>query len=164
MPESHRFDAASQLPAATFPLDSVTWHRVHPGSSTDKDGDRRTVRGIGPRKNGAGEILTNTSCRRFRRAGITTQALTRPCSDEDLLACYDLVFCPPACPHRPEAQDVALSRPKHGFESRWGRTNSLAHARSLNVPNSLSGSAAPRCTRRQRFRIPLGTPLHFASS
>src|SRR5262249_42880678 len=24
-------------------------------------------------------------------------------------------------PHRPEAQDVALSRPKHGFESRWGR-------------------------------------------
>ena len=25
------------------------------------------------------------------------------------------------CPHRPEAQDVALSRPKHGFESRWGR-------------------------------------------
>jgi len=28
----------------------------------------------------------------------------------------------------------------------------------LNVPNGLSGSAAPRCTRRQRFRIPLGTP------
>src|ERR1700740_856806 len=28
----------------------------------------------------------------------------------------------PLCPHRPEAQDVALSRPKHGFESRWGRT------------------------------------------
>src|SRR5712692_7786050 len=28
---------------------------------------------------------------------------------------------PPAGPHRPEAQDVALSRPKHGFESRWGR-------------------------------------------
>ena len=27
----------------------------------------------------------------------------------------------PDCPHRPEAQDVALSRPKHGFESRWGR-------------------------------------------
>ena len=27
----------------------------------------------------------------------------------------------PARPHRPEAQDVALSRPKHGFESRWGR-------------------------------------------
>src|SRR5262249_8234989 len=27
-----------------------------------------------------------------------------------------------ARPHRPEAQDVALSRPKHGFESRWGRT------------------------------------------
>jgi hypothetical protein len=26
-----------------------------------------------------------------------------------------------ARPHRPEAQDVALSRPKHGFESRWGR-------------------------------------------
>jgi hypothetical protein len=25
------------------------------------------------------------------------------------------------CPHRPEAQDVALSRPRHGFESRWGR-------------------------------------------
>jgi len=25
------------------------------------------------------------------------------------------------------------------------------------VPNGLSGSAAPRCTRRQRFRIPLGT-------
>ena len=24
-------------------------------------------------------------------------------------------------PHRPEAQDVALSRPKRGFESRWGR-------------------------------------------
>jgi hypothetical protein len=28
---------------------------------------------------------------------------------------------PPPGPHRPEAQDVALSRPKHGFESRWGR-------------------------------------------
>src|SRR4030095_16657801 len=27
----------------------------------------------------------------------------------------------PRRPHRPEAQDVALSRPKHGFESRWGR-------------------------------------------
>ena len=27
----------------------------------------------------------------------------------------------PSGPHRPEAQDVALSRPKHGFESRWGR-------------------------------------------
>ena len=27
----------------------------------------------------------------------------------------------PTGPHRPEAQDVALSRPKHGFESRWGR-------------------------------------------
>jgi hypothetical protein len=24
-------------------------------------------------------------------------------------------------PHRPEAQDAALSRLKHGFESRWGR-------------------------------------------
>jgi hypothetical protein len=31
------------------------------------------------------------------------------------------VFRLPDRPHRPEAQDVALSRPKHGFESRWGR-------------------------------------------
>jgi len=31
----------------------------------------------------------------------------------------------------------------------------------LNVPNGLSGSAAPRCTRRQRFRIPLGTPTRW---
>ena len=36
--------------------------------------------------------------------------------------CYDFEFArAPARPHRPEAQDVALSRPKHGFESRWGR-------------------------------------------
>ena len=43
--------------------------------------------------------------------------------------CYHLVFrtfssgrvAPTSRPHRPEAQDVALSRPKHGFESRWGR-------------------------------------------
>ena len=32
-----------------------------------------------------------------------------------------LCSCSPQGPHRPEAQDVALSRPKHGFESRWGR-------------------------------------------
>ena len=43
--------------------------------------------------------------------------------------CYHPVFrtfssgrvAPTSRPHRPEAQDVALSRPKHGFESRWGR-------------------------------------------
>ena len=28
---------------------------------------------------------------------------------------------PPFRPHRPEAQDTALSRLRHGFESRWGR-------------------------------------------
>ncbi len=30
-------------------------------------------------------------------------------------------------PHRPEAQDVALSRPKHGFESRWGRHSQIIY-------------------------------------
>jgi hypothetical protein len=59
--------------------------------------------------------------------------------------CYYPVFRPrvrthPIRPHRPEAQDVALSRPKHGFESRWGRTKSpieppqSASERRLSVP------------------------------
>src|SRR5438093_7404963 len=47
----------------------------------------------------------------------------RRCSYPGLPAapCYDFGFAPARGPHRPEAQDVALSRPKHGFESRWGR-------------------------------------------
>ena len=60
-----------------------------------------------------------------------------------------------AGPHRPEAQDVALSRPKHGFESRWGR-HLLRYAQSVTSQRS-SGSAATRFARRQRYRIPLGT-------
>ena len=46
-----------------------------------------------------------------------------------------------ARPHRPEAQDAALSRPKHGFESRWGRHRHPrgVYAARLNWPlyNSL---------------------------
>ena len=33
------------------------------------------------------------------------------------------------CPHRLVAQDVALSRPKPGFESPWGHLNSAAERR-----------------------------------
>ena len=47
---------------------------------------------------------------------------------------------------------MALSRPKRGFESRWGRT-SLAFAQSVRSQRA-SGSAATRFARRQRFRIP----------
>src|SRR5215217_529524 len=39
----------------------------------------------------------------------------------------------PHRPHRPEAQDVALSRPKHGFESRWGRQTFLGLFTSFKV-------------------------------
>src|SRR5687768_16178132 len=57
---------------------------------------------------------------------------------------------PTTCPHRPEAQDVALSRPKHGFESRWGRHfNASLPSYNLSggccacdlVPVRLTGSA-----------------------
>ena len=41
----------------------------------------------------------------------------RNCRRDKMMGCNSLS----ARPHRPEAQDVALSRPKHGFESRWGR-------------------------------------------
>ena len=38
----------------------------------------------------------------------------------------------PLCPHRLEAQDVALSRPKLGFESPWGHLSGL-------IPNCMHG-------------------------
>jgi hypothetical protein len=44
------------------------------------------------------------------------------------------------CPHRLEAQDVALSRPKLGFESPWGhKWKKLFHRRcgAVFVLNSL---------------------------
>jgi hypothetical protein len=44
-------------------------------------------------------------------------------------------------PHRPEAQDVALSRLKHGFESRWGRTPAL---RSVVSSPTVLGEAQHR--------------------
>lgn len=42
-------------------------------------------------------------------------------------------------PHRPEAQDVALSRPKHGFESRWGRQIFFRPFIGLQVPEKRRG-------------------------
>ena len=56
-------------------------------------------------------------------------------------ACYHLVFrwldrSTLLRPHRPEAQDVALSRPKHGFESRWGR-----HTLAVTPAYAFSSSA-----------------------
>src|SRR3954468_5214744 len=53
------------------------------------------------------------------------------------------------CPHRPEAQDVALSRPKHGFESRWGRQPSLVPMKAAPPKRNMfgrrkGGLSAPR--------------------
>ena len=54
-------------------------------------------------------------------------------------------------PHRPEAQDVALSRPKHGFESRWGRQSDSGDGDPIGLP--VCGDVLRR---RQRHRIPWG--------
>jgi hypothetical protein len=70
-------------------------------------------------------------------------------------------------PHRLVAQDTALSRRRHGFESRWG------HASAVEVPRSCTATQL-KCTdgpvvkpgvhaalsrRRSRVRIPSG-PQH----
>src|SRR6185369_3382968 len=43
------------------------------------------------------------------------------------------------CPHRPEAQDVALSRPRRGFESRWGRHTKFGAAASVKLLENQAG-------------------------
>ena len=49
----------------------------------------------------------------------------------------------PRRPHRPEAQDAALSRPKHGFESRWGRQarHGPASGRAVSAKEAGRGSS-----------------------
>src|SRR5712692_4564733 len=55
---------------------------------------------------------------------------------------------PPARPHRLEAQDTALSRLKHGFESRWGhqivfvRVFGFVFEEHSKVPRTRSASTA----------------------
>ena len=61
------------------------------------------------------------------------------------------------CPHRPEAQDVALSRPKHGFESRWGRhfifrINDLGLFSAPSFP-SPQWAVAPLCPALRLFCV-----------
>src|SRR5712692_2180819 len=56
---------------------------------------------------------------------------------------------PPARPHRLEAQDTALSRLKHGFESRWGH--------QANFAGFLLVSRIVRLVSRRRG-IPRNTP------
>jgi hypothetical protein len=82
---------------------------------------------------------------------------------ESMRRCYYLVFgrqsgpSPPAvCPHRPEAQDVALSRPKRGFESRWGRhqmyePNPRAHCGCR--PRGISAPALAARHHRRTFTL-----------
>ena len=57
--------------------------------------------------------------------------------------CYNQCFSPTR-PHRPEAQDVALSRLKHGFESRRGRHTAVVSTNSREKPPSVSAREAVR--------------------
>ncbi len=62
------------------------------------------------------------------------------------------------CPHRPEAQDVALSRPKRGFESRWGR-NPFSATRffdRLGSGRAIRPDTLPSPRACQRFRSASG--------
>ena len=52
----------------------------------------------------------------------------------------------PSGPHRPEAQDVALSRPKHGFESRWGRQKGATTGHAGNHPTNRRFPFEPICS------------------
>ena len=78
----------------------------------------------------------------------------------------------PCCPHRPEAQDVALSRPKRGFESRWGRHASqcrqVNHARNepLQRDGALERVSAPTVLddRREPERTDEQRPEHLAAA
>ena len=79
------------------------------------------------RLGGICELLRGLAGGKEHDAGASRAAGTFPVGDATLrgrpwawgVLCFEI----PATsgPHRPEAQDVALSRPKHGFESRWGR-------------------------------------------
>ena len=74
---------------------------------------------------------------------------------------------PLAGPHRPEAQDIALSRLKHGFESRWGRQPSLAVALPPEARAS-AGKPGEGCPPKRRSReggpVPLTRELRLATA
>ncbi len=54
-------------------------------------------------------------------------------------------LCPrlPARPHRLEAKDIALSRRKPGFESRWGHFRKSALKRAFSMPFRRSNYQRP---------------------
>ena len=54
-----------------------------------------------------------------------------------------------ARPHRLEAQDTALSRLKHGFESRWGHQLIFVDVFCEGLPLSFDGDGSPTERRRQ---------------
>src|SRR5262245_4447751 len=67
-------------------------------------------------------------------------------------------------PHRPEAQDVALSRPKHGFESRWGRQlpyNTSKQRSNGSLPRELVVSIQFRRERKLTDDEPAEDLLHL---